>query len=222
MKNVLKNVSFVVLLLKMCIVFGQERTDQNRILIDLGHGGKDTGAIGIDNLQEKDVVLTIALQILSLNGAAEKPLDIYLTRYKDTFVCLADRSKLAKSLKATVFISLHCNYSETPKARGIEVYVADAASKYSGASTWLAFLLQAALSNQLGFESRGVKFANFQVIRETRHICLSILLELGFLSHKDEGNYISDPHNSLRIALSVLQSLQKHEYYERVLFSANK
>ena len=85
MKNVLKNVSFVVLLLKMCIVFGQERTDQNRILIDLGHGGKDTGAIGIDNLQEKDVVLTIALQILSLNGAAEKPLDIYLTRYKDTF-----------------------------------------------------------------------------------------------------------------------------------------
>ena len=56
MKKVLKNVSFVFLLLKMCIVFGQEMTAQKRILIDVGHGGKDTGAIGINKVQEKDVV----------------------------------------------------------------------------------------------------------------------------------------------------------------------
>ena len=60
MKKVLKNVSFVFLLLKMCIVFGQEMSAQKRIIIDVGHGGKDAGAIGINKIQEKDIVLDIA------------------------------------------------------------------------------------------------------------------------------------------------------------------
>ena len=67
MKKVLKNVSFVFLLLKMCIVFGQETSTQKRIVIDVGHGGKDSGAIGINGIQEKDVALNIANTILKLN-----------------------------------------------------------------------------------------------------------------------------------------------------------
>ncbi|WP_347373979.1 hypothetical protein [Aequorivita sp. Q41] len=53
MKKVLKNVSFVILLLKMCIIFGQEIDAQKRIVIDVGHGGKDTGAIGTNSIQER-------------------------------------------------------------------------------------------------------------------------------------------------------------------------
>lgn len=70
MKKGLKNVSFVILLLKMCIIFGQETTVQKRIVIDVGHGGKDSGAIGINGIKEKDVVLDIALEILRLNKTA--------------------------------------------------------------------------------------------------------------------------------------------------------
>ena len=159
MKKVLKNVSFVILLLKICFIFGQEDEAQKRILIDVGHGGKDSGAIGINGIQEKDVVLDIALEILSLNEHSKTPLDIYLTRYVDTFISLSDRSKLTKALEADVFISLHCNHSDNPNARGIEVYVANAISKYSKDATWLAFKFQAEFNKQLGFESRGVKFA---------------------------------------------------------------
>ena len=208
MKKVLKNVSFVILLLKMCIIFGQETAIQKRILIDVGHGGKDSGAIGVNGIQEKDVVLNIASAILKLNNKLDKPLDIYLTRYSDTLISLSDRTKLAKALKADLFLSLHCNHSDNPNARGVEVYVTNAESKYSDDSTWFAFQVQAALNKELGYESRGVKFANFQVLRETVDVCTSVLIELGFLSNKDEGNYISNSNNIQLIATAILLSIQ--------------
>ncbi|RFN60318.1 N-acetylmuramoyl-L-alanine amidase family protein [Marixanthomonas ophiurae] len=217
MKKVFKNVSFVILILKMCFIFGQESTAQKRIIIDVGHGGKDSGAIGINDIQEKDVVLSIANEILRLNNDLEKPLDIYLTRYKDTLISLPDRTKLAKALNADLFMSLHCNHSDNPDARGIEVYVANAISKYSDDATWLAFQLQDDLSKSLSFESRGVKFANFQVLRETMGYCTSVLLELGFLSNVDESKYYQKPESYKILAFAVIRSLIKNiDSYERV------
>lgn len=211
MKKVLKNVSFVFLLLKMCIILGQEASTQKRILIDVGHGGKDSGAIGINGIQEKDVALNIANTILKLNNKLQKPLDIYLTRYNDTLISLSDRTKLAKALKANLFVSLHCNHSDNPNARGVEVYVVGATSKYSDDATWLAFQMQATLNKKLGFESRGVKFANFQVLRETISYCASVLLELGFLSNSDEAEYLKQQENVFALALSILNSLQNRK-----------
>ena len=208
MKKVLKNVSFIFLLLKMCIVFGQETSTQKRIVIDVGHGGKDSGAIGINGIQEKDVVFNIANTILKLNNESGAPLDIYLTRYADTLISLLDRTKLAKALKADLFVSLHCNHSDNPNARGVEVYVAGATSKYSDDATWIAFQLQEAFNKQLGFESRGVKFANFQVLRETIVYGQSVLLELGFLSNRDEAYHLTEEESILAIALSILSKLK--------------
>ncbi|PHQ27985.1 MAG: N-acetylmuramoyl-L-alanine amidase [Halomonas sp.] len=211
MKKVLKNVSFVILLLKMCTIFGQETSAQKRIVIDVGHGGKDSGAIGVNGIQEKDVVFDIANAILKLNNKMEKPLDIYLTRYSDTLISLTDRSKLSKALEADVFISLHCNHSDNPNARGVEVYVSNGISQYSKDATWLAFDLQTAFKKQLRFESRGVKFANFQVLRETISYCASVLLELGFLSNRDEAEYLKQQENVFALALSILNSLQNRK-----------
>lgn len=207
MKKVLKNVSFVILLLKMCLIFGQETVGQKRIVIDVGHGGKDSGAIGINGIQEKDVVLNIANTILKLNNESDKPLDIYLTRYSDTLISLSDRTKLAKALKADLFVSLHCNHSENPNARGIEVYVSNNESHYSDDSIWLAFQLHAAFKKKLGFESRGVKFAIFQVLRETVGFCPGILLEMGFITNLDEADYFLKPKNIRAMALAVLIGL---------------
>tara|TARA_R100000306_G_scaffold10215_1_gene12998 strand:+ start:83 stop:715 length:633 start_codon:yes stop_codon:yes gene_type:complete len=209
MKKVLKNVSFVILILKMCFIFGQETNAQKRIIIDVGHGGKDSGAIGINGIQEKGVVLNIANAILKLNNEMDKPLNIYLTRYTDTLISLSDRSKLAKALKANLFVSLHCNHSDNPNARGIEVYVSKKQVDYSRESIWLAFQLQAALNLELGFESRGVKFVNFQVLRETISYCTSVLLELGFLSNKDEAAYYEKPKSTKALALIILEILIK-------------
>ena len=209
MKKVLKNVSFVILLLKMCIIFGQETATQKRIIIDVGHGGKDSGAIGINGIQEKDVVLDIAMEILRLNKKSENPLNIYLTRYTDTLISLSDRTSLAKALNADLFVSLHCNHSDNTNARGIEVYVARTISQYLKNAIWMAFKMQKAFKRGLGFESRGVKFANFQVLRETVGYCPSVLLELGFLSNGDEEKFYSSALNKKAVALTLLKSLIK-------------
>ncbi|MDO6818453.1 N-acetylmuramoyl-L-alanine amidase [Zobellia sp. 1_MG-2023] len=208
MKKVLKNVSFVVLLLKMCIIFGQETSTQKRIIIDVGHGGKDAGAIGINNIQEKDVVLNIANTILKLNNELDRPLDIYLTRYNDTLIYLSDRTKLAKILDADLFVSLHCNHSDNSNARGLEVYASRKQTNYSKESIYIGYQIEKALCKEIGYESRGVKFANFLVLKDTIGYCASILLELGFLSNKDEGNYISDVTSVQFIASTILSSIQ--------------
>jgi N-acetylmuramoyl-L-alanine amidase len=216
MKKVLKDVSFILLLLKMCFVLGQEPVSQKRIVIDVGHGGKDSGAIGINGIQEKDVVLEIAKGIIELNTNLKNPLDIYLTRYSDTLISLSDRTKLVKVLNADLFISLHCNHSNNPNARGIEVYVANTEFQYSNESIWFAYQLQNHFKDQLGFESRGVKFANFQVLRETADYCPSVLIELGFLSNVDDSNYLNKQVSFQTLALVVLESINKNYIdYER-------
>ena len=208
MKKVLKNVSFVILVLKCCLLLGQDLDAKKIVVIDPGHGGKDSGAIGINGIQEKDVVLSIANEVLRFNNELEQPLDIYLTRYSDTLISLSDRTKLAKALKADMFVSLHCNHSNNPDARGMEVYVAKTISKYSDDAIWFAFQLQRDINKSLGFESRGVKFANFQVLRETVDYCPSVLLELGFLSNWDEGGYIRKEESQRKFSILILANLK--------------
>ncbi|WP_416441510.1 N-acetylmuramoyl-L-alanine amidase [Leeuwenhoekiella sp. A16] len=209
LKKGLKNVSFVILSLKMCIIFRQETVVQKRIVIDVRYGGKDSGAIGINGVQEKDVVLDIALEILRLNEMSETPTDIYLTRYSDTLISLLDITKLGKALNADLFISLHCNHSDNSKARGIEVYVGKTYSEYSKESIWFAYQLQNQIKKKLGFESRGVKFANFQVLREIVDFYPSVLMELGFLSNVDESRYLNHSNQNKILAYLLNNQLQQ-------------
>jgi len=77
------------------------------IVIDPGHGGKDPGAIGYNNLQEKDVVLSVGLKLK--NKLEAKGFTVKMTRSGDEFVELAKRPKMASDWGGDLFISLHCN-----------------------------------------------------------------------------------------------------------------
>ena len=187
------------------------------VVIDPGHGGNDSGAIGYKKVQEKDIVLNIAKAILELNKKSDSSLEIYLTRYSDTLISLSDRANLAKALKADLFLSLHCNHSDNPDARGVESFVVNQSAEFLDESTWFAFQLQAEFNDKLGFESRGVKFANFQVLRETIEFMPSLLLELGFLSNVDEQRYFQKPKNIEALVLIIWECLIKNiDSYERV------
>lgn len=216
MKKWLKNVKLrrrsvqvlMILLFKSCLLLGQNMDTKKVVVIDPGHGGKDCGAIGKNGVQEKEVVLNIAKAILELNKKSDSALDIYLTRYKDTLISLSNRTRLAKALKADIFLSLHCNHSDNPKARGIEVYVGKKESENSMESVWFAYQLQNQIKKQLGVESRGVKFASFQVLRETVDCCPSMLLELGFLSNWDELGYFQNIESIEVLAILILKYLK--------------
>ncbi|HVT97774.1 MAG TPA: N-acetylmuramoyl-L-alanine amidase [Acidobacteriaceae bacterium] len=93
----------------------------NRIVIDAGHGGHDSGTLGPGGLQEKDIVLDVALRLGRLLqqriGA-----DVTYTRSDDTFIPLETRTAIANQAQADLFISIHANSSPDSDARGVEVY----------------------------------------------------------------------------------------------------
>jgi len=104
------------------------------IVVDPGHGGKDTGAVSsqiIDGkkveLVEKDLVLEVAKDLYSRLGAAYPDKKIVLSRTGDTYPTLEDRVAFAHSIKladneAVIFVSVHANASFNKKARGFEVW----------------------------------------------------------------------------------------------------
>lgn len=95
-----------------------------KIVLDPGHGGKDPGAIGVDGIAEKDIVLAVAKK-LALKLKKEMGVEVVLTRSDDTFVELKDRTAMANAEQADLFISLHVNASPNPDARGLETYYLD-------------------------------------------------------------------------------------------------
>ncbi len=95
--------------------------DINLVVIDPGHGGRDPGAIGPMGTREKDIALEISKK---LAGKIRERLNVraVLTRTHDYFVPLADRTRIANSKEADIFISIHTNASLNPDARGFEVF----------------------------------------------------------------------------------------------------
>jgi N-acetylmuramoyl-L-alanine amidase len=92
-----------------------------RIVIDAGHGGHDPGTIGRRGLQEKDLVLDVALRLDRL-VRQELRTDVILTRSTDVFVPLEERTAIANQKEADLFVSIHANASRNPTASGIETY----------------------------------------------------------------------------------------------------
>ena len=93
-----------------------------RVVIDPGHGGKDTGAVGPTGVREKDVTLDIAHRVAPLL-AHELKVETLLTRDDDTYVPLDLRTARANAFHADLFISVHCNASESGSARGVQTFV---------------------------------------------------------------------------------------------------
>jgi len=97
-----------------------------RIVLDPGHGGKDSGACGKNGLMEKDIVLKVA-KLLARKLKDTLGCEVILTRNRDVFIPLEERTAIANSKEGDLFISIHVNAAPTPKARGIETYILDLA-----------------------------------------------------------------------------------------------
>jgi N-acetylmuramoyl-L-alanine amidase len=92
-----------------------------KIVIDPGHGGHDSGTVGPDGLQEKDLVLEVGRRLgklLETRLGAE----VVYTRKDDTFIPLETRTAIANQARADLFVSIHANSSRDPEARGVETY----------------------------------------------------------------------------------------------------
>ncbi len=90
----------------------------------------------------------------------------------------------------------------------MEVYISRHRNKISDESVLMAYLIEKSLSQTIGMKSRGVKFANFQVLPKSKTI-KSVLVECGFLSQRDEKHYLSSITGQRAIGLLLHESIIK-------------
>jgi len=153
----------------------------NFIIVDAGHGGKDTGALGYFDAAEKDITLRLSKQLAKQLSEDFPRIEIILTRKNDHFIKLEKRSEIAnqknRNKKFGLFISIHCNATLSPKIKGFEVYYLAQNSdnkmarqlmlrenlKYES-SAYIRKLTSQLLNAQIQFESKVLARAVFRAL----------------------------------------------------------
>lgn len=216
------------------------------VILDPGHGGKDPGNIGTGRYHEteSDVALDVTLKVAKLIKEAHPKVKVVLTRDKDDWITLHDRTIIANDNKGDVFISIHCNAATSEHAHGTESFVMgknhgdenqvalrensvilmedNFEATYEGfdprkpesyialtlfqyafqhQSIELAQTIQDAFRMDVGRKDRGVKQQPLYVTSRTS--MPSVLVELGFLTHNKEEDYLQSAKGQDELALAI-------------------
>ena len=91
------------------------------VVLDVGHGGKQPGAVASDGTPEKSICLAVAMRI-ARRLKRDPSIRVLLTRREDQTLSLRQRAEIANRLKPAVFVSIHVNASSNPAAKGVETY----------------------------------------------------------------------------------------------------
>lgn len=174
-----------------------------KIVLDPGHSGPVEPGACAGGVRECDVVLDIAR--LLAEQLEEQGHVVLLTRNGDIDTDdLAFRAEVANVNQADLFVSIHANSVTNPAAHGTEVY------HYPGSEQGrrLAGLIQASLVAELNTADRGVKEANFQVLRETD--CPAVLVEVAFISHDQERQLLTTYAGQLAAAIAIAEGITEY------------
>jgi len=177
------------------------------IVVDAGHGGSDSGAVGQNGLMEKDVTLKVALALEK--HLTKAGVNVLMTRKKDTDVAhsyattgeeLQARVDVGNKNDADLFLSIHIDSFVSPDANGTSVFIYD--------DTYLGKCLYDKLITHLKRKERGVKFANFYVLRHT--VMPASLVELMFISNEEEEKLLREEETIEKAALALYEGLRTY------------
>ncbi len=174
----------------------------NRVTIDAGHGGHDSGTTSRYAGREKDGTLEVALRLRPKLEAAG--FSTVMTRRNDTFIPLDTRARISNRQGNSLFVSIHFNDSPNSDARGAEVYYNSRVSVRTAKN----------ILNQIaaipGSANRGVRHANFRVLRKNRYP--AVLVECGYYSNPYEGRLCASGDYRERLAAAIARGLviQRH------------
>ena len=171
------------------------------IVLDAGHGGKDPGAV-VAGVEEKDVDLAVAKRVFSLAKEDDR-LNPVMTRNVDTYVTLVDRVRLADEVNAALYLSIQANACDYPDVEGIETWVDEIHSP--GDPSWqLAEIIQSSLIETTGATDRGVRSQELYLHSTERP---AALVEIGFLTSKEERNSLTDPDYQGMVAQGIFDGI---------------
>ncbi len=174
----------------------------NTVVVDAGHGGKDSGAYRRSGPPEKTVTLDVAQRLE--RRLRESQIKTVMTRDSDVFIPLNDRVGMENGQKNAVFVSIHFNDSRKRGTRGFETYY------HSGASFDMANRIQQKLMTIPNSANGGVHTANFRVLRLAN--CPAVLVECGYLSNRSEGNQARDWEYRELLADRIAEAIVEQRY----------
>jgi N-acetylmuramoyl-L-alanine amidase len=172
------------------------------VVVDAGHGGKDSGAYRRSGPPEKMVTLDVAQRLE--RRLRESQIKTVMTRDSDVFIPLNDRVAMENGQKNAVFVSIHFNDSRKRGTRGFETYY------HSGASFDMANRIQQKLMTIPNSANGGVHTANFRVLRLAN--CPAVLVECGYLSNRSEGNQARDSEYRELLADRIAEAIVEQRY----------
>ena len=181
------------------------------VVIDCGHGGSDTGTIGIGGIKEKDICFNVGMEVAQL--LKQHAIDVHLSRSKDIAVSLDKRTSYANGVGADLFVSIHANSAPSEQACGVETFwlrpslcnsVATTLSPKNQTVFDEQRRLLAARSEKLAHEVHesllrtvaSYSITDRKVKEQVSQLLLgsnipTILVEIGFLSHKKEAELLA-------------------------------
>lgn len=172
-----------------------------KICIDAGHNysGYDTGAEG-NGLREQDITFKISEKLKRLLNLTEIP--VIMTRKgfeenlgKNSNDSLAERVSIANVCKCDLFVSIHCNSSTNKTAKGTETYIVGS----GGEAEKIAEFVNTKIVKKLGLVNRGIKEANFYVLRKTQ--MPAILVETAFISNENDALLLKEHYDGFAEAI---------------------
>lgn len=182
----------------------RRRVENMKIVLDAGHGGNDPGAVG-GNLFEKDVNIAVVKKLETKLKAAGA--DVYLTRKGDEYVTLPERVRMAESVKADLFLSVHANSYSSSSAHGAEVLYKQTNSKR------LAEILAPLIAQAGGITNRGIKHRNDLYILNNQSRP-TVLLELAFISNPQERELLFNPTYQNKVAEAIVKGIVRWWEYK--------
>lgn len=186
-----------LLIIVLVGTWGAAQPPSITVAIDAGHGGDDTGGIGIDNLVEKDIVLKVA-HLIALEAVDFPHIKIILTRHDDRY--LSPKERVQNAQDAHLCISLHLDFSYDPRMHGITILVPTKA-------TPAALALAEALRHSIAVPtvSWGTKSAPLWL---RRFNIPAVQVNLGFLSNPQEARRLNHLAYQRRLARAILEGIE--------------
>lgn len=171
------------------------------VVVDPGHGGPDPGAVGINGLQEKGIVLDISRQVANI--LEQQGVTAILTRSDDRDLDLEPRVQMAQRANATLFVSIHANAisMSRPDVNGLETY-------YFQSGNRLAQTIHRSILESLQIRDRGVRQARFYVLRRTS--MPSVLVEVGFVTGREDAARLSNPAYRSQMAAAIARGILQY------------
>jgi len=179
------------------------------VCLDPGHGGADTGAIGVSGTPEKTVNLAMAFFLAEDLRVAG--LQVIMTRVDDTAVGLRDRGAIANAAQASLFVSIHNNAIGNPDTSGTETFYEGTDDDYDPESKLLAQAIQRRLLAALGSKDRGAKtwYGNTLAVLDGSNMT-GALTEVGFMTNAVEEAKLLTPAYQQAAAQAIADGILEY------------